>query len=705
METEGTKHLPVNSGKHHTAPFDQNFNRLAKDIIQDDDSPEIPQEVLKRFDDEDARIGKYITIKELSKGGSGIVYKAYDTVLNRYVAIKFPNMASEASLRRFQREALTIAKLEHPNICPIYDTGLLNNKHFIVMKYIDGETLYSLLWKISTKECIEIFFKVCDAIEHAHKNGVLHLDIKPQNIMISSDNTVYVLDFGIARDSDILQTKSNELLGTPAYMAPEQIKEITTDERTDIYSLGASLYHCLTKQVPIKGETTIEIITKIIENEPLIPSKINPEIDKDLETIVIKCLYKDPKLRYQKIGDLKEDIKQIINDEPIFSKRSTLLYFSKKILKKHRSFFASTILIAVAIMGIMLMLMNKQKNSREQATIHINKGTELLKIASLVKEKEHRKGIHDYLTNCISEYSKAIEIDETYAEAYLKRGRVYYRLGRFDLAISDYNSAIDKMPKLSESYLSRMLANLMNIHHTSLEFIKEAVETAVKTSTNDFESLKKCDPLPSEIQCAEAIIHIFNNDYANAEKSLTSAIDNNPTHTDSIFLRSMIRSTQSNLARKDEQKKPILQNALKDIERYIELDPNFISIYIYGALIKANLGDKDGCDDFILTAKQIGGTNPEVHLQEARINLIFGDKESAVNILKNESIFEIETYKNQEKLCAFYISRGILKLQAGLITEGDQDFDKALSLVPVEVRPKVSRILDRSRKSATRRKQ
>lgn len=271
---------------------------------------------------------RYNVIEKIGSGGMSVVYKAKDKILNRFVAIKvlrseFAN--DEEFLNRFKTEALAAASLSHPNIVSIYDVGEEEGMQYIVMEYIDGKTLKEFIKEIgrlSSKDAVTIAIQVCRALEHAHKKGIIHRDIKPQNILIDENGIVKVTDFGIARavsTGTIINT--NLTIGSVHYFSPEQARGGYVDNRSDIYSLGIVLYEMVTGILPFDGDSPISIALKHIQEEVRRPTFYNPDIPRSVENIILKALQKDITLRYQNASEMLQDLKNsLINPDGDFVK-------------------------------------------------------------------------------------------------------------------------------------------------------------------------------------------------------------------------------------------------------------------------------------------------------------------------------------------------------------------------------------------------
>jgi serine/threonine-protein kinase len=254
-----------------------------------------------------ARLGRYVVERHLGRGGMGDVYLVHDTVIDRRAALKTmrldadldPKQAIEVR-QRFYREGKTAGSLTHPNIVTIYDVAEDLGMSYIVMEYIEGMTLTQWMKKqrFNVGQIKHVVFNAAMALDHAHENGIFHRDVKPDNIMLMKNGTVKVMDFGIARAVDSTLTKTGSVMGTPAYMSPEQASGWKIDGRSDIFSLGVILYELLTGRRPFSGDTFPSLMFAIIKEDPAPPSLVDPSISTGWDTIVMKALAKTREERY-----------------------------------------------------------------------------------------------------------------------------------------------------------------------------------------------------------------------------------------------------------------------------------------------------------------------------------------------------------------------------------------------------------------------
>jgi serine/threonine protein kinase len=275
----------------------------------------------------------------------GAVWKAWDKKLTRWVAIKFLLVSEEEDVLRFQREAKLAARLRHPNIAPIYEVGEApatqagqSSRHYLCMEYIDGQTMAGAA-NLPIPELIDIFMKVAQGIEAAHKAGVVHRDLKPANVMLTSDKWPYVMDFGLAKaimaESSI--SVSGAVMGTPAYMPPEQAQGQLDqiDAQSDVYSLGATMYAVFCKKQPFTGQNPMEILMKVCKEDPISMRTHNPEIPEAVEKIVLKAMAKEKADRYPSSQALADDLKRYLSNQEIEAKGPSSLKIAAKKAKKN----------------------------------------------------------------------------------------------------------------------------------------------------------------------------------------------------------------------------------------------------------------------------------------------------------------------------------------------------------------------------------
>ncbi|MCO6042887.1 protein kinase [Aeoliella sp. ICT_H6.2] len=276
-------------------------------------------------------IGDYEILEEIARGGMGVIFKARQQSLKRVVALKMilaGRLASPADVERFQLEARAAGRLKHPNIVPIHEVGEHRGHHYFTMDLVEGRSLAEMVREetLSPHHAAEIVVKVAEAVEYAHQHGTLHRDLKPANILIDGGGEPHVTDFGLAKlleveDADELHelTATGQVLGTPSYMSPEQAsgKSALIGPASDIYSLGAILYSCIAGRAPFVAESTVDTIMQVLKKDPVSPRELNPSVPRDLETVCLKCLTKEPHKRYGTAQLMADDLHRYLEGRPV----------------------------------------------------------------------------------------------------------------------------------------------------------------------------------------------------------------------------------------------------------------------------------------------------------------------------------------------------------------------------------------------------
>src|SRR5207253_9794721 len=321
---------------------------LANEIVAGIDDPRHPADMRMDF-------GDYELLEEIGRGGQGVVYRARQKSLNRTVALKVIGLgqwATQAHLKRFRLEAEAAASLDHPCIVPIYEIGERESSCYFSMKLVEGGQLDEVVRRepMPIRRAAELIAKLARAVHYAHEHGILHRDIKPGNVLLDRNGEPHLTDFGLARlvETESTVTRTLEVLGTPSYMAPEQAvgNNDALSSATDVYGLGAVLYQLVTGHPPFAGGTTYETIKLLLDTEPRQPRLWNSKIDRDLSTICLKCLEKDPKRRFPSALTLAEDLDRWLKHEPIRARRIGVFTRGRKWVRRNPS---------IAVMAAMLL--------------------------------------------------------------------------------------------------------------------------------------------------------------------------------------------------------------------------------------------------------------------------------------------------------------------------------------------------------------
>jgi TolB-like protein/Tfp pilus assembly protein PilF/predicted Ser/Thr protein kinase len=371
-------------------------------------------------------LGDYELLEKMGGGGQGLVYRARQKSLNRTVALKIiglGQLATKTHLKRFHVEAEAAASLDHPCIVPIYETGEREGSCYFSMKFIEGGQLDEVVRRepMSIRRAAELIAKLARAVHYAHEHGILHRDIKPGNVLLDAKGEPHLTDFGLAR---LVETESNvtrtmDVLGTPSYMAPEQAvgNNAAVSSATDIYGLGAVFYHLLTSHPPFAGGTTYETIRLLLDSEPRQPRLLNPKIDRDLATICLKCLEKDPKRRYSSALALAEDLEHWLKHEPVRARRSGVFTRGKKWLRRNPSIAVmAAMLLALAVpLGVMIWKTGSERSPLSNVAPP-EKSIAVLPFSNLSKEQENAffaDGVQDEIVTNLAKVADLKVISRT----------------------------------------------------------------------------------------------------------------------------------------------------------------------------------------------------------------------------------------------------------------------------------------------------
>jgi TolB-like protein/tRNA A-37 threonylcarbamoyl transferase component Bud32 len=370
-------------------------------------------------------LGDYELLEEVGRGGQGVVFRARQKSLNRIVALKVIGLgqwATKAHLRRFRLEAKAAASLDHPCIVPIYEVGERDGQCYFSMKFIEGGQLDEVVKHppISIRQAAELMAKVARTVSYAHEHGILHRDIKPGNILLDAKGKPHLTDFGLARlvESESTVTRTLEVLGTPSYMAPEQAAGNNTKvtKATDVYGLGAVLYQLLTGHPPFAGGTTYETIKLLLETEPPVPRLWNPKVDRDLSTICLKCLEKDPQRRYSFALALAEDLERWLKHEPIQARRTGVVARAKKWLQRNPT-VATVVALSLALTAAVGVIIWKSELFHQPPTA----GIAVLPFENLSNDREDASfadGVQDDLLTKLAKIADLKVISRTSVMGY-----------------------------------------------------------------------------------------------------------------------------------------------------------------------------------------------------------------------------------------------------------------------------------------------
>ncbi|MFC1853570.1 protein kinase [candidate division CSSED10-310 bacterium] len=402
-----------------------------------------------------SRIDVYEVVRLLGEGGMGQVYLAFNSVLKRHVALKILRVQDHKMVERFFREAQLQAQVEHANVCQVYGMGETEERPYIAMQFIDGQTLNRAAQEMSLEQKLKVIKEVAYAVHAAHRQGLIHRDIKPENIMIERTESggwkPFVLDFGLAREQMAPgMTATGMVMGTPHYISPEQARggiHSSLDRRTDVYSLGATLYELIAGQPVFDGASGLDVLLQVLNKEPVSLRKIVETTPSDIETIVMKCLEKEPQRRYDSARALAKDLQRYLDGEPISARKASFLYVLKKKARKNKL----VISIAVGALSLLFLLaafsIQAQLSARERVKLAQQFGHQIKEIEDIMRF-EHMMPRHN-ISNAKAMIHSRITAIATQIEKIgnLAEGPGYYALGRGYLSLNDFYLARDYLLK------------------------------------------------------------------------------------------------------------------------------------------------------------------------------------------------------------------------------------------------------------------
>ncbi|BBM85923.1 serine/threonine-protein kinase [Candidatus Uabimicrobium amorphum] len=634
------------------------------------------------------KFGRYVLEKELGRGGMGVVYQAYDTYLKRFVALK---LILQGDVKRFLKESEMMAQLKHENIIQFYEFSN-EPQPFFTMEYVEGTTLSQGIKerKIEPGLLVEIMIQVCKGLVAAHKKNIIHRDLKPSNILVTSSGRAKIMDFGLAKrlEQDAQQlSKTGQIVGTVLYMPIEQI-EGHVNEKSDIYSLGATMYEALTYRTVFQGATDINIIFQIQNKMPIPLRELNPDISPYLEAICLKCLSRNPNRRYQSAQQLLQELENFKNHRPIIARRYTHIHALRNLMFTHRKLFA--------VMGLiiaMLVIFSGYMISKERALQQTNNELKLLNSAMIEFVKNIQKSSHsDMLVNpeiikplavvfsqsihlktaeeyiflrgvilgqsvdkknmrqAIIDYTQTIRQYPKMGANYNNRGAVYVGLEKHDSALKDFDKAIALTPHEAEYYYNRgFVYHELHNYEKALQDYKQAIEL---------------NPQYSKAYYSRGNLYKFRREYEKAVLEYNKVVALTPNDRKAYYQRG---NTYRSLRQ--------YTKAKLDYDKTIRLDTKNPEGYVGRGEVYIQLGKYDKALRDIDTAISLDAKYYDAYIVKAFLYKRLRKYEQA------EMNYNKAIAMNPDSGKA-YINRGNMYSDWKKYTKAQQDYDKAKMLSP-----------------------
>jgi len=614
---------------------------------------------------------RYEVIEELGKGGMGKVYKVLDKEVNEKIALKLLNpeiAADEKTIDRFRNELKFARKIGHRNVCRMYDLSREEGTHYITMEYVPGEDLKSTIIRVgqlSVGKATFIAKQVCEGLAEAHRLGVVHRDLKPQNIMLDKEGNARIMDFGIARSLKAKGlTGAGVMIGTPEYMSPEQAEVKEVDQRSDIYSLGVILYEMVTGRVPFEGETPLNIAMKHKSETPRNPKELNSQIPEDLSRVILRCLEKDKDKRYQgaeavlsELANIEKGMptteRVIPRRKPITSREITVTIGLKKL------FIPVLVVIALAIIGI--------------AIWQLIPGREPVKTSVAVINFENQTGdkAYDYLQEAIPnllitslEQSKYLQV-----MTWERMHDLVKQIGKHDVEIIDKDLGFElcRMDGVSAIVLG--------------SFIKAGDVFATDVKVLDVETKEL---LKSASSKGEGVGSILERQIGELSRDISRGVGISERKIEAIQPRIAEVTTNSMdaynyfLKGREEYEKFYYDEARQSLEKAVELDPNFAEAYLWLAWSYSAIGDRKARNEAYEKAKSLApkATDKErLYIESSYASAIERDPEKRFRILREMARKYPKEKHVYYRLASYYSGKGMHDKEI-------EEYNKALELDP-----------------------
>ncbi len=621
--------------------------------------------------------GRYQIIEVLGKGGMGKVYRALDKKLNEEVALKLvkPEIASDKkTLERFSNELKIARRIAHKNVGRMYELMEEKGIHFITMEYVPGEDLKSFIRRaetLSAGKAISIAKQVCEGLAEAHELGVVHRDLKPQNIMIDKEGNSRIMDFGIARSLKAKGiTDAGVMIGTPEYMSPEQVDAKETDQRSDIYSLGVILYEMVTGRAPFEGDTPLSVAVKQKTETPEDPRKLNSRIPVDLSRVILRCMEKDKEKRYQSAGELRSELinieKGIPTTERVVPKRKPITSREITVTFGLKKLFIPALVAGALVIAVVMVIWRPWLQKRSVIAQKIENSIAVISFKNLTGDKTF-----DYLQEAIPNLL-ITNLENTgllYVMTWERMHDLLGQIGKKDVEIIDKDLGFELCRREGvESIILGSFIKAGDMFATDVKVLDVETKRLMKSASIKGEGIEsilrtQIDELSKEISLGVGISE-------NEIKASLAGITDLTTSSMEAY-RYYIEGVEN-------YRRFYHEEARKSLERAVKLDPDFAEAYLYLAYSYSRLQNYEARKNALEKAKALSHKTTEkerLRIEAFYVRFVKRDEEQYFNILQKIANKFPKEKRNLLNLGTYYGVRRIFN-------KAIEEFNKALELDP-----------------------